>query len=126
MTVNLKGLELIENRFKNIDVNLLYIFCERSLNVDSLKEIKLSEKITKVSFDYHDYKNNETMEVNMPVLKKFFKKEYKISTRHLTFKDYVKMTAKSLQWVFSVRNTGNHKCFTVLGIKIKFRKQKNK
>ena len=77
---------LLQNRFKNTNIDLLYLYCKRGISKKEMQISYLSDNITKIIFDYDGYNKELPYVVNFKLLYKVFN-EFKISNKFLTRKN---------------------------------------
>lgn len=119
-----ESIEVLEKRFPNTKINILYIFNVNGIEFKNREIIEVNDKVTKIKFDYNKYDEDLQYEVRVDKLLKVFK-DYKISNRYLTFKNKIdvfkKKTGTYIKNIFSVRNeydgTQKIKTLTILGLK---------
>jgi len=77
---------ILQKRFQNTTIHLLYLYCERSINYKNRKLYYLNENTYKLIFDYDGYNEELPYVVNFKLLYKIFNK-FKISNKFLTSKN---------------------------------------
>lgn len=125
----LDSIEVFEKRFPDKKINILYLFNVNGVSYKDRQVIKVSDKVTKIKFDYNKYNKDLPYEVEMSKLLKIFK-EYRISDKFLTSKNKSDILKKKItnitENIFSVRNiyeSGTKiKELTVLGLKMRFKR----
>ncbi len=81
----IKAYELLQNKYKNTDINILYLFSTREVDFPNRKVFKVSDNIFRVSFDYDAYLKGHAYAADNELLKNLFQ-TYKISGKHLSLK----------------------------------------
>ena len=121
----IKNYELLKNRFKTTDINILYLSQANDIDYKNRKETLVNENIKRIEFDYSRHNLRNLEEVNLYQSLKVFR-GYKISNKFLTGKNKLEILKiniqKALKFIFGVDNiftkTDKYKEITVLGIKI--------
>lgn len=127
----IEGYNLLKQRFPDVDIYILYLFCTREVDFKSRKVIKISDNITRISFDYDAYYKPHPYAVNGKVLECLFK-QFKISMKYKSLKLILRGLKNQLYkfpgYIFSVRNEykkgTKRKVIYLIGIKLKFKKSK--
>lgn len=81
----IKAYELLQNKYPNTDINILYLFSTREVDFPNRKVVKVSDNIFRVSFDYCANLDGHAYVADNELLKNLFK-TYKISGKHLSLK----------------------------------------
>ena len=117
---------LLKNRFPNVDIHILYLFSTRGVSLNDKAITPVTDKITRISFDYDAYNREYPYAVNFDLLLEIFK-NYELTSKHLTLKQHLlRFNGRLfmiLRWIFSVRNeyqnNSKRKIIRIFGIRIK-------
>ena len=79
----IEAYEMLSDYFKDVKVDLLYVYCERGVKINKMKKYKLSENIRCCGFDYDKRDNEAPYKVQAKPLDMLFR-HFSITDKHLT------------------------------------------
>ena len=123
------GYELLKKRFRNVDVNILYLFSSREVEFQYRKVIQVNEHITRINFDYDARDEEYPFCVKGYLLNNLFN-NFAITNKNLSCKSILIKNLYFLKSfiskIFSIQMISEErKILYILGIKIKFKRKRS-